>query len=630
MDETGNTSRDMNGSDAPSVEVEHSDDEPQRRGRAVARHDAVGRTLDRTQDYLKDTFEALRARARLLSNLRELYKWSIAAGLTGVLAGLGAIAFSLTLDSLTGVFDGIGAALPDPRLIAVIPALGGLLVGIIRTRWYPEAFESPCATDTMIDVIHEEGGRTTVRSPFITIITASITLATGGSAGRECPTALIGTGFGSLSSRFIERLRLDRLLGFQFDARDVRTIGICGAAAGLGAVFRAPLGSALFASSVLYMYGMEYDTILPATVSSITSYLVFSLVYGFEPLFVAPFTWEFNFFDLGFVVAIGVVASLLGLVYLKVFYGTFRRFRGWDAPDWVKPAVGGLAMGILTLFVPRVWGMGYETIQDAIDLRLGVGLLAVVLLGKMAASSLSIGSGGAGGVIAPSIFIGAAYGGLAAYAAQAIFPDLALHPTLYVIAGMGAFYASIAKVPLSTAILLCETTRNFTMIVPLLVASTSGFFASGQRTIYESQHADATRERADVLRHVPVGEICQPVVVTAPWNLSVLDVLRLIGETGHKGFPALDQDGRLIGVVSWTDARRIPYEQRRDTTVEDICTRDVVTLFPQDTSRRALDMLDALGIGRIVVVDEEDPRRVVGILTKEDVIRAYAARLKID
>jgi CIC family chloride channel protein len=195
---------------------------------------------------------------------------------------------------------------------------------------------------------------------------------------------------------------------------------------------------------------------------------------------------------------------------------------------------------------------------------------------------------------------------------------------------MGAFYAAIAKVPLSTAILLCETTRNFTMIVPLLVASTAGFLASGRSTIYESQHADATREKADVLRHVPVGEICQPVAVTAPWNLTAQDVLRLIGETGHHGFPALDEEGRLLGVVSWSDAKRVPYEKRRDTTVAEIATRDVVTLFPHDTSRRALDMLDALGIGRIVVVDSEDPLRVVGVLTKEDVIRAYAARLKID
>jgi CIC family chloride channel protein len=289
-----------------------------------------------------------------------------------------------------------------------------------------------------------------------------------------------------------------------------------------------------------------------------------------------------------------------------------------------------LAVGVIAVAVPRVWGMGYGTIQDAIDYEITAGVLLLVIVAKVAATSLTIGSGGAGGDMAPALFIGAALGGLIGRGAQAAFPDATLHPSLYVIAGMGALYAAVGKVPLSTAILLCETTRNFTMIVPLVIANTTGFLAAGRHTIYESQHADATREKADVLRQVPVGEIAREVVVTAPAALTVLDLLRLIGETGHRGFPVLDDEGRLIGVASMSDARRVPYEERRTTTVGDICTREVVSLVPGDTSRKALDMLNALGIGRVVVVDPEDPGRVVGIVTKEDVIRAYAARLKID
>jgi CIC family chloride channel protein len=232
--------------------------------------------------------------------------------------------------------------------------------------------------------------------------------------------------------------------------------------------------------------------------------------------------------------------------------------------------------------------------------------------------------------MAPALFIGACIGGVMGTLVIYLFPDMVTDPTLYVIAGMGAFYASIAKVPLATAILLCESTRNFTMIVPLMVANTAGFLAAGSHTIYESQHADAVRERADVLRQVPVGEICRREVVLAPAILSIQDALRLMGETGHHGFPVVDECSELIGVVSWSDMREIPYERRRDVTLGEICTREVVSLTPEASSRKALDLLDSRVISRIVVVDPEHPRRVYGIVTKEDVIRAYAARLQID
>ncbi|MDY0341352.1 MAG: chloride channel protein, partial [Coriobacteriia bacterium] len=552
-------------------------------------------------DFVKDALEAISARARYLRNWRLFYKWSIAAGLVGVLGGMGALLFSYTLDTITPMFDWAATALPDPRLIAIIPAFGGLLVGLMRHFWMPEAFCSPCATDAMIDIIHEEGGRAKAKVPFVTILTASITLASGGSAGRECPTALIGTGLGSIASSIIEKLRLDKLLGFSFTKEDVRVLAVCGAAAGLGAVFRAPIGSALFAASVLYIYGMEYDLLLPSMISSATSYLIFSTFYGFEPLFNAPFIWEFNVFDLGVMLFIGVLASLVGILYLKVFYGVFRYFRGMALPDWVKPALGGLLMGILVLFVPRVWGMGYGTIQDIIDLQLALPLLLLLVIAKILASSLSIGSGGAGGVIAPSLFIGAALGGAVGTLAMHMFPGAEAHPTLYVIAGMGALYASVGKVPLSTAIILCETTRNFTMIIPLVVANTAGFLASGTSTIYESQHADATRETADILRHVQVEQVMTKAPSVLRDDTSVQDVLRIVGTSGHHGFPVVNAENHLVGVVSWTDARALPYEDRAETPISEIMTKELTWLRPTDSARAALDMIERNDIGRVII-----------------------------
>jgi CIC family chloride channel protein len=580
--------------------------------------------------FLKDAFEGLRARARYLRNMQAFYKWSIAAGLTGFIAGVGAIVFTFLLDSTADWFEGLVESLPHPYLLALVPAVGGLAVGLIRYVWVPEAFQTSGAMDAMIDSVHSREGRIKTRMPFATMVTSAITLGSGGSAGREGPTVWVGAGLGSLTGQLIEHLRLDRLFKFELKRSDVRTLAICGAAAGLGAIFRAPIGGALFAASVLYMYGMEMDTIMPSTISAVTSYLVYSVAYGFEPLFRAPTIWSFNFFDLVVVVIIGVVASVVGVVYVKVFYGVFKRFRELSLPDWLKPAIGGLVVGVLVVFAPRLWGIGHETIQDAIDYEIGVGVLLVLLAGKAIASSFTIGSGGSGGDLAPALFIGAALGGTIGQGAVALFPDAAVHPSLYVIAGMGALYASVGKLPLSTAILLSESTRNFTMVIPLIVANTAGYLASGAHTIYESQHGDADREKADVLRRVPVGDIYQPDVVTAPAAMSVIDLLRLIGDTRHHGFPVLGDEGDLAGVVSWKDARDLPYEQRQETTVGQIMTSEPITLTPLQSSRKALDLLDLHHIGRIVVVDPEDPKRVLGIVTREDVIRTYAALLHVD
>ncbi len=578
-------------------------------------------------DLVKDAFESIRAQARYLKNLHELYKWSILSGLVGLLAGAGAILFTEVFKATESIVGSVSNALPDERLLALLPAIGGIIVGVIRYRWAPEQLESASSMDTMIQAVHTPSGRLPFKVPFLTAINSSVTLASGGSAGREGPAALIGAGFGSIAAQIVEGLRLDERMKFRLTGRDLRTLTICGTAAGLGAVFRAPIGSAMFAVSVIYMYGMEYDLLMPTLIASLTSYLAYSSVYGFEPLFEAPFAWEMNAFDVAVVVVIGLLCSVVGLAYIRVFRRTFKGFHTLDVPAWLKPAIGGALMGIIVLFVPRIWGMGHQTIQDVIDYELGAGLLVVLVLAKMLASSLTIGSGGAGGDLTPSLFIGAALGGAVGLFVTNVFPDAPSHPTLYVIAGMGALYASIGKVPLASSILLCETTRNFTMIIPLMIANTAAFMASGTHTMYESQHADATREQADILSRVPVELVMVADPIVARTDMSVIGLLRLVGTTRHHGFPVLDEGDKLVGVISWKDAQSVPYQEREDRTVGGVMSSPPITMRPYESARRALDLIEEHHIGRVVVVDAILPDRVIGIVTKEDLIQAYATRI---
>ncbi|MHB8050639.1 MAG: chloride channel protein [Coriobacteriia bacterium] len=579
---------------------------------------------------VKSTLETLKARAYQLRSWQHLYKWSILGGLTGLLGGGAAVAFVWLLGTIEQAVATASAAVPWPWLLALVPALGGLAVGLIRARFSPEAFDSPGSTDRAIDAIHDSGGRLPKRTAFITAVTSAITLGTGGSAGREGPTVLIGAGIGSLTARVVTRFSLPRRLGFTFSEEDVRVLAICGIAAGLGAVFRAPVGSALFAVGVLYIYGMEDDFLAPALVSSLTSYLTFSLFYGFEPMFRAPFAWDLDLFDIAVVLVISLLASLVGVAYIRAFYGLFERFRGWSAPLWIKPAFGGLAVGVIGLSLPSVLGTGHQAIQDIIDYRMGAGVLLLLVAAKIVATSLTIGSGGAGGDMAPALVIGAALGGLVGTAVTAVFPEAAANPALYVIAGMGALYSAVSKVPLATAILLCESTRNYTLIVPLVIANTAASLASGNRTIYVSQHASATREQQDVLRRVPVGRIRTPDPVTVPGTLPVIELLRLVGRTRHHGFPVIDAEERLIGVVSWKDAQQVPHTERGTTTVAEIMTAPAITVTSGDPARRALDLIEQHHIGRVVVVLAGDATRVAGVVTKEDLIKAYAGNAPAD
>ena len=181
--------------------------------------------------------------------------------------------------------------------------------------------------------------------------------------------------------------------------------------------------------------------------SSLTSYLAFSLFYGFEPMFRAPFAWDLDLFDIAVVPVIGVLASIVGIAYIRTFYGLFERFREWSVPLWIKPAIGGLAVGVIGLALPSVLGTGHQAIQDIIDCRMGAGVLLLLVAAKIVATSLTIGSGGAGGDMAPALVIGAALGGLVGSGVSAVFPEAVTNPALYVIAGMGAVYSAVAKVP---------------------------------------------------------------------------------------------------------------------------------------------------------------------------------------
>ena len=371
--------------------------------------------------------------------------------LIGLVSGLGAILFDFLLRTATRLFmqDLTGLVLnpsaggssflglPLGRWVLVaIPGLGGLISGLLVFTFAPEA--EGHGTDAMIDSFHRKRGVIRTRVPLIKTLASSITIGSGGSAGREGPIAQIGAGFGSF---------LASLLGVSDKER--RIMLLAGAAGGIGAIFKAPLGAALFAVEVLYRKeDFEFEALIPSILSSIVAYMVFILHDGTATIFHTPGFSLATPLQLPFYGVLGLLCALVGLPYARIFYGTRDRiFRRLNLPRQLKPALGGLMVGLIALFLPEVLGGGYSWIQSAIDGNLAVSLMAALVLGKIVATSCTISSGGSGGVFAPSLYIGSMLGGAFGATCQKFFPHIVTEPGAFVLVGMGGSLPALPRYP---------------------------------------------------------------------------------------------------------------------------------------------------------------------------------------
>ena len=345
---------------------------------------------------------ALRHRIRAASYLR---KWLFLGALIGIIGGVGAIVFFNALEAATHLFLGVlagydpptptgegGAPITDgvrPWAIPLVTALGGLIAGIIVFRLAPEA--EGHGTDAAIAAFHHDPRGIRARIPLVKLVASAITIGSGGSGGREGPTAQISAGFGSFLGRWLD-----------LDQRDARIAVAAGMAAGIGAIFRAPLGGAVLGAELMYRDDVESDALVPSFVATIVAYTVFGGVMGFQPIFGDQQRYTFTDpTQLVYYAVIGLAAGLVGILYTTGFYGLGAWFTRWQVPREIKPAAAGFLVGCIGLVLPGVLGTGYGWVQAGLDRTslLAIPLWVVLLLpfGKILATSLSIGSGGSGG-----------------------------------------------------------------------------------------------------------------------------------------------------------------------------------------------------------------------------------------
>jgi CIC family chloride channel protein len=371
-------------------------------------------------------------------------------------------------------------------LIPVSTTLGGLLSGLIVYKLAPEA--EGHGTDTVVKALHWTGGKLRARVAPVKMFASAITIGSGGSAGREGPTALIAAGFGSIYATWLKRTERER-----------RLIVLMGMAAGLSAIFRSPIGTAIFAVEVLYS-GIEFEAegLLYCMLAAIVAYAVNGAFVGWQPMFqLAGKTTPMHLSNFGWYTALGIASGLVATVLPEVFYRMRDGFHAIPIAAWIKPAIGGLLVGLMALKLPQILGGGYGWMQQAIDGQMALKLLLVLMVAKIVALSLTVSSGGSGGVFAPSLYVGAMLGG--AFAAGSHHAPAGL-----VIVGMAAVFGAAARVPIATLLMVAEMTGGYQLLVPAGLAVMLAYviqFNLSRFVRYPSLYEAQVADRADSPAH---------------------------------------------------------------------------------------------------------------------------------
>ncbi len=549
---------------------------------------------------------------------------------TGFGAGLGAIAFRWLIAEFTQLFTGQSAygalerpihpLLPDLGVwfIVLVPALGGLLYGPLIDRFAREARGH--GVPEVMFAVAERGGRIRPRVAIVKSLASAICLGSGGSVGREGPIVQIGSALGSAIG---QTLRVGE--------GNLRLLVACGAAGGISATFNAPIAGVFFALELI-LRDFEVRSFGAVVLASVTADVVSRAAFGtssFLPL--PPFSivsvWEYPLYA-----TLGLVAALVGIGFIRILYGMEDLLdRLWiPRPEWLRPVVGGLALGVLLLALPQLYGVGYAPLEQAIGGNDTLQLLLLLLVGKLVATSLTIGIGGSGGVFAPSLFMGGMLGTAFGVVVNAAFPGQVAPAGAYGLVGMGAVFAAAAHAPITSVMILFELTGDYQVILPMMtaIAVSAGISSLLTRdTIYtlklRRRGIDVLRGRAaSLMGLLTAADAMQPVPVPLPVGAGLTEVVDRLVLEGVAALPVVGEDGEYCGIVTMEGAEEHMRANELDATAADLA-QVVPAVHATETLEQVLDRLLTHGTSGLPVLTEDDGR-IVGWLTHRDLLRAYS------
>ncbi|BCS86779.1 chloride channel protein [Pseudodesulfovibrio sediminis] len=556
---------------------------------------------------------------------RPSVRYLFLAILIGVLAGYGAVLFKYILKYMQWVFyqhadDFLTFADSVPLWMKIVmPTVGGVVVGLVVSNFASEA--KGHGVPEVMQAIALRGGRIRKRVAAAKIFASAVTIGSGGSVGREGPMVQIGASIGSSVGQM-----------FHTPSVHMKTMVGCGAAAGIAATFNAPIAGVLFALEIIIGdFGvMQFS---PVVLSSVTATAISRYYFGDFPHFTLPeysivSLWEYLFYPV-----LGVVTGFVALSFTSILYWFEDGFDALPIPEWIKPAIGGALLGVVFAVFPQVFGVGYGAMNLALVNNMEFQLLLVLIFVKILASSLTLGSGGSGGIFAPSLFLGCMSGGAFGFALHTLLPEYTALPGAYALVAMGGVVAGTTYAPITAILIIFEMTSDYSIILPLMLTCITAAVMNStikRASIYTTKllrrgiDIEAGRDR-HLLSHLVVKEIMDSNIVTIPQSMSLSRIIWTFKTENAPYLHVVDDEGHLSGMISFRDIRAVLHEESLNDLLiaHDLATRDLVTVTADDTLQEALDKITDRGVSQVPVLASGQERKLVGTLTESAINAAY-------
>jgi CIC family chloride channel protein len=545
--------------------------------------------------------------------------------IVGLAGGFGAIGFRYLIGLFQSISYGSAGELLDlvstiPWHLRIgIPALGGLVVGPIvyflareaKGHGVPEVMES----------VAMKYGIIRKRVVLIKTLVSAICIGTGGSVGREGPIVQIGSAVGSTLGQMLK-----------VSANRMKTLVGCGAAAGIAATFNAPIAGSMFALEII-LGEFGAATFSPVIISAVTATAVSRHFLGNTPAFVVPAYQLVSALEFPLYAIMGLFCALVGVAFTVVLYRGEDLFDSLKFPEYLKAVLGGLILGAMGLVFPQILGIGYGAINLALMQNLSWWLMFLLVIAKILATTITIGSGGSGGIFAPSLFIGSMAGGFFGGVVHHLFPAVTAPPGAYSIVGMGAVVAATTHGPLSAILILFEMTGDYKIILPLMITCIISRLIAGRlskesiytfKLIRRGVDIRAGRE-VNVLKSIAVKDVMNPEVETIPENLKLKKFADKLSKSKYNSFPVVNDKNQLAGVLSFLDYNSALFnlDLQDLLVVKDLASRDVVAISADDNIYNALEKITLKDFSILPVVSPNDHSQLLGVLSRKDILDSY-------
>ncbi|MFQ6092900.1 MAG: chloride channel protein [bacterium] len=574
---------------------------------------------------------------RILFRIKEYfavseYAFIIAiACVVGILGGFGAVG----LRTLITIFQGWLFGTPGIEMVIdvvsqlpwykklLFPTLGGLIVGPMCYFLAKEA-KGHGVPDVM-EAVALKGGAIRPRVVAVKSVATAVTIASGGSTGREGPIVQIGAALGSTVGQIL-KLPVDKL----------RVLVGCGAAAGIAATFNAPVAGAFFALEIILGH-FAISAFSPIVLSSVLATVVSRAFYGSNPTFLVPEYSLVSIWEIPFYGVLGLLAGLTAVTFTVTLYKTEDLFDSIKIPDYLKASLGGLLIGCMLFFAPHIYGIGYDTINLTVTGQEVWYVLLILVFAKILATNITLGSGASGGVFAPSLFMGAVMAGALGFFLHQLFPTITAPSSAYALVGMGAVVAGTTHAPITAIIILFELTGDYKIILPVMIACTLSTIVAQKLkrdsiyTLKLSRRGISLHQGREetVMQTFTVGNVMRKEVPTIRESTPFDEIVRLFLDNYEPFYYVTDDEATLTGMVSIHDVKNVLHDQelRKLVIARDLATRKMTTVTPENSLAECMRRFGGLEHEELPVIESEGSPKLVGLISRKDIIDLYDSEI---